>query len=125
VPVSLLWIMMIFAIHTWNSMGRPLDRTVLVMGGIVLVAVLIIAFMVPDRRKPEPPEVELASDFPVPPLDLTVPSQPRHRLRAGTAAATEVDSSSESAGALTTASNVSAKSGAKSGANARGSKDDA
>jgi NADH-quinone oxidoreductase subunit H len=46
-----------------------------------VVAALIFAFLVPDQRRPEPPEVELASDFPVPPLDLAIPSQPRHRLR--------------------------------------------
>jgi NADH-quinone oxidoreductase subunit H len=36
---------------------------------------------VPDRKVEGPAMVEPASDYPVPPLDLVVPSRPRHRLR--------------------------------------------
>jgi len=39
---------------------------------------------VPDRRQPAEPVVELASDYPVPPLDLVVPtksSRPMGRSR--------------------------------------------
>jgi NADH-quinone oxidoreductase subunit H len=81
VPTSLLWILMIFAIRTWRTSGGGQGATALVVIAVVVVAALIFAFLVPDQRKPEPPEVEPASDFPVPPLDLAVPSQPRHRRR--------------------------------------------
>ena len=81
VPASLLWILMIFAIRTWRTSGGGSGGTALVVIGVVVVAALIFAFLVPDQRRPEPPEVEVASDFPVPPLDLAIPSQPRHRLR--------------------------------------------
>jgi NADH-quinone oxidoreductase subunit H len=81
VPTSLLWILMIFAIRTWRTSGGGQGGTALVVIGVVVVAALIFAFLVPDQRKPEAPEVEPASDFPVPPLDLAVPSQPRHRMR--------------------------------------------
>ncbi|MCO1659390.1 NADH-quinone oxidoreductase subunit H, partial [Pseudonocardia sp. S2-4] len=52
----------------------------LVTVGIVLVAVLVIAFLVPERRAREQ-TIELASDFPVPPLDLKVPTKPAKRKR--------------------------------------------
>jgi NADH-quinone oxidoreductase subunit H len=42
---------------------------------------LLVAFLVPDRKVEGPAMVEPASDYPVPPLDLVVPSPPRHKLR--------------------------------------------
>lgn len=82
VPISLLWILTIFAIRTWrNATGDDQLVALLFVIGIVLAAVLIVAFLVPDREQPEP-VVELASDYPVPPLDLAVPTPSRHKLRA-------------------------------------------
>jgi NADH-quinone oxidoreductase subunit H len=87
VPISLLWILTIFAIRVWrNSTGGENVVATMFVIGIVLVAVLVVAFLVPDRDRPEP-VVELASDYPVPPLDLAVPTPSRHKLRARTAAA--------------------------------------
>lgn len=81
VPASLLWIVLIFAVRAWrNSTGDDIT-TLLVAGGIVLAVVLVIAFLVPDRRRPEVQPVEAASDYPVPPLDLIVPTPSRHKLR--------------------------------------------
>ncbi|MHA6785455.1 NADH-quinone oxidoreductase subunit NuoH [Pseudonocardia saturnea] len=81
VPGSLLWILTIFAIRTWrNSEGDDLTALLFVIG-IVLAVVLLVAFLVPDRAQPES-VVELASDYPVPPLDLAVPTPSRHKLRA-------------------------------------------
>jgi len=85
VPVSLLWILMIFAIRTWRTSGGGQGSTALVVVGVCVVALLTCAFLIPDQRRPEAPEVEPASDFPLPPLDLTVPTQPRHRARPLTA----------------------------------------
>ncbi|WP_051343169.1 NADH-quinone oxidoreductase subunit NuoH [Pseudonocardia spinosispora] len=93
VPASLLWILMIFAIRTYRTTGGGQGLTLIVVIGVVVVAALIFAFLVPDTRTPPPPEVELASDYPVPPLDLTVPSHPRHRLRS--AQTGEVDTKAE------------------------------
>ncbi|MBW0114566.1 NADH-quinone oxidoreductase subunit NuoH [Pseudonocardia abyssalis] len=79
VPGSLLWILTIFAIRTWrNSEGGDLTALLFVIG-IVLGVVLLVAFLVPDRPQPEP-VIELASDYPVPPLDLVVPTRARHRI---------------------------------------------
>lgn len=81
VPGSLLWILTIFAIRTWrNSEGGDITALLFVIG-IVLAVVLLVAFLVPDRQQPEP-VIELASDYPVPPIDLAVPTPSRHKLRA-------------------------------------------
>lgn len=101
VPISLLWILMIFAIRTWRNQTGNSGVTMVVAIGIIVVAALIVAALVPDGRKPAPAEVELASDFPVPPLDLTVPSLPRHRQRPNSVS-TAGDSAGEP-GALTAA----------------------
>jgi NADH-quinone oxidoreductase subunit H len=85
VPASLLWILMIFAIRTWRQSGGSNGAITAVALGIIVVAALTFAFLVPDQRAKEAPEIEPASDFPIPPLDLTVPAQPRHRLRAAPA----------------------------------------
>lgn len=83
VPVSLLWILLIFAVRTWRNSGGS-TVALLVAVGIGVAVVLMIAFLVPDRHSPAEPVVELASDYPVPPLDLVVPtksSRPKGRSR--------------------------------------------
>ncbi|HZG88656.1 MAG TPA: NADH-quinone oxidoreductase subunit NuoH [Pseudonocardia sp.] len=80
IPINLLWIVVIFAIRIWRNSGGTTE-TVLIAGGIGLAAVLVVAFLVPERKVPEQ-QIELASDFPVPPLDLKVPDRkPRRRTR--------------------------------------------
>ncbi|GAA3246341.1 NADH-quinone oxidoreductase subunit NuoH [Pseudonocardia petroleophila] len=79
VPISLMWIVVIFAIRVFRSSENSL-ASLLVTIGIILAVVLIIAFLVPERSQPEQ-VVELASDYPVPPLDLAVPTPSRHKLR--------------------------------------------
>jgi NADH-quinone oxidoreductase subunit H len=80
VPVSLLWLLLIFALRAFRSSGGS-TAGLIIMLGIVIAVVLIIAFLVPDRKRPQEQLVELASDYPVPPLDLVVPTPARHKLR--------------------------------------------
>jgi NADH-quinone oxidoreductase subunit H len=79
VPGSLLWILAIFAIRAWRSSGGGVAG-LLVSLGILLAVVLLVAFLVPERKLSQP-QVDLASDYPVPPLDLEVPKPARHKLR--------------------------------------------
>jgi NADH-quinone oxidoreductase subunit H len=88
VPGSLLWILTIFAIRTYRTSADGSVTALLVAIAIAVVVVLLVAFLVPDRQVEES-RVELASDYPVPPLDLAVPTPSRHKLRSravGTAA---------------------------------------
>jgi NADH-quinone oxidoreductase subunit H len=82
VPLSLLWILVVFALRTYRTVGSGDVTVVLLTLGIVVAAVLVVAFLVPDRHRPGAPEVEPASDYPVPPLDLVVPDPSRPRRRA-------------------------------------------
>ncbi|GAA1882091.1 NADH-quinone oxidoreductase subunit NuoH [Pseudonocardia ailaonensis] len=80
VPLSLGWILVIFAIRAYrNSTGGSSTAALLITIGIVLLVILAIAFLLPDRRGPEAEPVEVASDYPVPPLDLKIPSKPKRR----------------------------------------------
>jgi NADH-quinone oxidoreductase subunit H len=80
VPVSLLWILLVFAIRAFRNTGG--STTALIIALVIGVAVvLMIAFLVPDKQGPQEQVVELASNYPVPPLDLAVPTAPRHRPR--------------------------------------------
>jgi NADH-quinone oxidoreductase subunit H len=81
VPGSLLWILLIFAIRAFRNTGGS-TPALLVALGIGVAVVLVIAFLVPERKGQEEEVVELASDYPVPPLDLAVPTPSRHKLRA-------------------------------------------
>jgi NADH-quinone oxidoreductase subunit H len=88
VPISLLWIVMVAAVRAFQSEG--ITRTqVLVVGGVILLILLILVLLLPDQQVEEEPTVELASDYPVPPLDLKVPKPPRRAaVVAGVPAAT-------------------------------------
>jgi NADH-quinone oxidoreductase subunit H len=97
VPVSLLWILVIFAIRTYRNSAGGSVAVLLITLGIVLVAVLAIAFLVPERRRAAV-GVEPASDYPVPPLDLTVPDTPRRTAKRKAVAR---EKRREPAGALT------------------------
>lgn len=84
VPVMLVWIVAIFGIRAFVNTGSDNYVLLLSLIGFVLAVVLAVAFLLPDRRT-EPPPVEPASDYPVPPLDLVVPDSPPKRRKAVTA----------------------------------------
>jgi NADH-quinone oxidoreductase subunit H len=84
VPGSLLWILLIFAVQAFRTTGASVPALMVGLG-VGLAVLLVIAFLVPERRVDEP-SVELASDYPVPPLDLEIPaaaakSGPREGVR--------------------------------------------
>jgi NADH-quinone oxidoreductase subunit H len=88
VPGSLLWITLIFAVRTYRNSGGGSVTAVLVAVGIGVLVLLAVAFLVPDREVPQEAGVELASDYPVPPLDLVVPTSTRARERTRAVAGT-------------------------------------
>jgi NADH-quinone oxidoreductase subunit H len=83
VPFSLVWILAVSAVRALQRSNGVSAQDVLIIGGVVLVVLLAVAFLVPDRSVAEDTdEVQLAGSFPVPPLDLVVPARP---ARASTA----------------------------------------
>jgi NADH-quinone oxidoreductase subunit H len=81
VPVSLAWIVAVTAIRAFRQAQNVTPQQILVAGGVVLVIVLAITFMIPDRKPAsDEPEVQLSGGgYPVPPLDLRVPKSPPRR----------------------------------------------
>jgi NADH-quinone oxidoreductase subunit H len=81
IPVGLLWLVLVAALRvlrTELSTGQ-----ILVVGGVALVVLVGAALLIPDQAPPEEdPEPPVVADYPVPPLDLEVPTTPRRRRRA-------------------------------------------
>jgi NADH-quinone oxidoreductase subunit H len=80
VPASLVWILAIFAVRAFRTSGGS-TASLMIAIGIAVAVLVVVAFLMPDREVPTAGEVEVASDYPVPPLDLVVPTRPRHKLR--------------------------------------------
>jgi NADH-quinone oxidoreductase subunit H len=88
VPASLVWIVLVSGIRALR--GTDVTPTgILLVGGILLGALVLVAFLLPDHRPVQPSPVQLTSDqrshevptagsdYPLPPLDLVVPTPPR------------------------------------------------
>jgi NADH-quinone oxidoreductase subunit H len=107
VPISLAWIVLVGVARVLNTATELTTRDVLLWMGIPLVVILLIVAFWPSGRAPDDEDEDLESDadltfgqagpagvvgpsladFPVPPLDLVVPTPPiRTRALAGAAA---------------------------------------
>ncbi|MEV4317690.1 NADH-quinone oxidoreductase subunit NuoH [Actinocrispum sp. NPDC049592] len=102
VPLNLVWIVVL---AVWNVRGGLSGGDALVVFGVTLLVIIAAVFMIPDRRSKDTGRVPLSGgDYPVPPLDLQIPSKPKRtrqaRSRAGrrqtvaAAAAKEVEDGS-------------------------------
>ncbi|MBV8541985.1 MAG: NADH-quinone oxidoreductase subunit NuoH [Pseudonocardiales bacterium] len=87
VPGSLVWIVLVVgARELRNAAVTPSE--VLVVGGVVLVMLLVIAFLLPQNSPAQREEAlerahevpTAGSDYPLPPLDLVVPPPPRRAV---------------------------------------------
>ena len=79
VPISLVWIVMVATVRTFRNTQGVTSGQILVAGGVILVLLLVLTLLIPEREAEEDPDaVHLAGDYPVPPLDLRVP-RPKRR----------------------------------------------
>jgi NADH-quinone oxidoreductase subunit H len=81
VPGSLVWIVVVAGVRTLRSTDVS-GTQVLVIGGIVLGVLVCIAYLLPERKPTQLRDHEVptaGSDYPLPPLDLVVPTPPRRR----------------------------------------------
>ncbi|MCH7232834.1 NADH-quinone oxidoreductase subunit NuoH [Glycomyces sp. L485] len=78
VPVSLVWIMVLAAMNIGLDSGNELPTRIAFTGGAAIVVMALIFFW-PTRKPYEPPaEPDTGlGGFPVPPMDLAVPPNPR------------------------------------------------
>lgn len=83
VPGSLIWIVLVSGVRALRQADVTRSQ-ILVIGGILLGVLVIIAYLLPARRVgDEQRSVQTAgSDYPLPPLDLVVPSPPPRRQAA-------------------------------------------
>jgi NADH-quinone oxidoreductase subunit H len=83
VPFNLVWIVLVAAMRAFRSESEVTATQVLVIGGIVLLVLIGVSFLLPDRRYPEEEGAPVSgSDYPVPPLDLEVPGKPKRTKKA-------------------------------------------
>jgi len=104
VPFSLLWIVAVATVRALQRSNGISAPQVLIIVGVVLVVLLAIAFLVPDRGVAEEQEaIPLAGSYPVPPLDLVVPALPE---RQGTGQLPSDESGATTAASTTTSANT-------------------
>ncbi|MGH3899656.1 MAG: NADH-quinone oxidoreductase subunit NuoH [Pseudonocardiaceae bacterium] len=101
VPASLVWIVVVSAVRALRS-ADVTGPEILVVGGILLGALVLVAFLLPERRTVQPSAVQLTtgqrshevptagSDYPMPPLDLLVPTSPPRRAAVTTSGAASI-----------------------------------
>lgn len=83
VPFNLVWIVLVAAMRAFRGESEVTATQVLVIGGIVLLILIGVSFLLPDRRYPEEEGAPVSgSDYPVPPLDLEVPGKPKRSKKA-------------------------------------------
>jgi NADH-quinone oxidoreductase subunit H len=85
VPGSLIWIVLVSGARTLRSTAVT-PSEILMVGGIVLVMLLVVAFPLPHNSAAQRDLAErtrevptAGSDYPLPPLDLVVPPAPPRR----------------------------------------------
>jgi NADH-quinone oxidoreductase subunit H len=91
VPGSLVWIVLVAGARALRH-AAVTPSEVLVVGGILLVMLLVVAFLLPQGSPAQRETAEGArevpsagSDYPLPPLDLVVPAPPPRRVTVGAA----------------------------------------
>ncbi|MFG1926680.1 NADH-quinone oxidoreductase subunit NuoH [Cryptosporangium sp. NPDC048952] len=79
VPISLVWLLLVAAMRTISREYDLSTRNVLIGLAVVLLVVVALSLLVPERAKKEVDarDPNPSSDFPVPPMDLVVPPSPR------------------------------------------------
>ncbi|HEX8868501.1 MAG TPA: NADH-quinone oxidoreductase subunit NuoH [Lentzea sp.] len=82
VPVSLVWIMAVAVIRT-GAIQQLSTAQRLIALGVIVGLVLLVSFLLPDKKVQDTKGVPLAgSGFPVPPLDLAVPkAAPKRKVK--------------------------------------------
>jgi NADH-quinone oxidoreductase subunit H len=75
IPVGLVWILVISAIRALRTDGNVSTSQILIVGGIVIAVLVLLTLLLPEKQEPESDAVPVTgSDYPLPPLDLTVPT---------------------------------------------------
>ncbi|AHI01650.1 NADH-quinone oxidoreductase subunit NuoH [Kutzneria viridogrisea] len=90
VPVSLVWIVLVVCVRALQAGGQT-TLNVSIIVGIVVLAILVLVMIIPDRKPASDPNrvMVTGSGYPLPPLDLKVPKAPKRQRRSPVAQAAE------------------------------------
>jgi NADH-quinone oxidoreductase subunit H len=98
IPISLVWLMLVATLRVLRA--ELTTGQILIVGGVALVLLVGAALLLPDQTPPDDdPEPPVVADYPVPPLDLAVPTTPKRRRRAVTTGARETSGDGETVSA--------------------------
>ncbi|MBM7770430.1 NADH-quinone oxidoreductase subunit H [Actinokineospora baliensis] len=77
VPANLVWIVLVVALRAFRNQNEIPTSTILITGGIVLVVLIGVVFLLPERapRTDGQAVPVTGGGYPVPPLDLKVPNK--------------------------------------------------
>ncbi|MCG8915414.1 NADH-quinone oxidoreductase subunit NuoH [Actinokineospora sp. PR83] len=78
VPANLVWIVLVVALRAFRNEAEISATTILVAGGIVLLVLIGLSFLLPDRAAPDEDADRVpvtGGGYPIPPLDLVVPDK--------------------------------------------------
>jgi NADH-quinone oxidoreductase subunit H len=83
IPLNLVWIVMVFTVRAFRSTQGIDSSQILLFGGIVLVALILVTLLIPDRKAhtDEDHVPVTGGGYPLPPLDLEVPKRPPRKQR--------------------------------------------
>ncbi|MGQ0839215.1 NADH-quinone oxidoreductase subunit NuoH [Actinokineospora sp.] len=79
VPANLVWIVLVVALRAFRNEASISPTTILVAGGIVLLLLIGLSFLLPERAVSDPGDQSVpvtGGGYPVPPLDLQIPAKP-------------------------------------------------
>jgi NADH-quinone oxidoreductase subunit H len=94
IPINLVWILAVTTIRVLRDRGDPWWQATAIPLAIVLLVIVVPALMIwegatarraAEREQDEEDEAQRETTFPVPPLDLVVPTAPRRLATAGVA----------------------------------------
>jgi NADH-quinone oxidoreductase subunit H len=77
VPANLVWIVLVVALRAIRNEGEISAPTILVAGGIVLVLIIGLSFLLPERKVVADENLVpvTGGGYPIPPLDLQIPDK--------------------------------------------------
>ncbi|WP_156757995.1 NADH-quinone oxidoreductase subunit NuoH [Actinokineospora pegani] len=77
VPANLVWIVLVVALRAFRNEADISAGTILTAGGIVLVVLIGLSFLLPERSVPDDEDrvPVTGGGYPIPPLDLVVPDK--------------------------------------------------
>ncbi|WP_132877713.1 NADH-quinone oxidoreductase subunit NuoH [Tamaricihabitans halophyticus] len=88
VPISLGWFVIVAGIRAIRTDGGVSTTQILIVGAVAIVIIVLLSLLIPEKQVAEDANKipVTGSGYPVPPMDLQVPTKPRRKVSAGKSA---------------------------------------